>query len=260
MTLRRRMTSGEGPIVATFVSIPRVEIVEMLADAGFDAVILDLEHGPYGIQSVSPLIAAAHGRGIAAIVRVADDRAQGIGAALDAGADGIVVPHVNTAAQAHAVIDAARFPPDGQRGANPWVRAGAYGTDRRFFDEANDRVAVIGMVEGVDGVANLDEILAVPGLDGVFIGPVDLSSSLGVPGQTEHPDVVQTVADIVRRGANAGVATAVFAPTPRAAARWLGAGAFLVALGVDAGLIAQGLRAVRDALDEDLRSVAPPQS
>ena len=242
-SLRRRL-AGEGPaLVATFVIVPRIEIVEIAALAGFDAVILDQEHGPLGVELLPPLVAAARGAGIFSVVRVPECRAKQIEAALDLGADGVLVPHVSSAADATLAVAAARFAPEGRRGANPYVRAAGYSADERFFAEANERAACLALVEGKEGVEAIDEILAVPGLDAVFIGPVDLSAALGVPGEPEHPRVVETVRGLVERGRDRGVATAVFAPTPEAARRWLELGVRLVALSVDTGLMLQGFRA-----------------
>ena len=241
--LRERL-AGEGPpLVATFVIVPRIEIVELAALAGFDAVILDQEHGPIGVETLPPLVAAARGAGLACLVRVPECRAKKIEAALDLGADGVLVPHVSFAQTAAEAVAAARFAPEGRRGANPYVRAAAYSANERFFAEANERAACLALVEGKQGVQAIDDILAVPGLDAVFIGPVDLSAALGIPGQPEHPDVVETVRGLVEKGRAHGVATAVFAPTPEAARRWLSLGVRLVALSVDTGLILGGFRA-----------------
>jgi 4-hydroxy-2-oxoheptanedioate aldolase len=166
----------------------------------------------------------------------------GIGRVLDLGAAGVLVPHVDSAAAARAVVRAARFAPDGERGANPYVRSGGYGGDSALLARAGRDAAVLVMVEGAAGVAAVPEILAVPGLDGIFLGPVDLSHSLGVPGQTEHPRVIGTLREVAAQAAAAGVAAAVFAPEPRRARDWLQRGLRLVACGVDTGLALEGLR------------------
>jgi 2-keto-3-deoxy-L-rhamnonate aldolase RhmA len=254
----REALAATGPLLlATFVLVPRVEVVELLAYAGFDAVILDLEHGPYGIESLSPLVAASHAAGTAALVRVADERPQSIGAALDVGADGVIVPHVKSGPAAAAVVRAARFAPEGERGANPYVRAARYSSDTGFIGTANRNAASIAMVEGKEGLQAIDAILDVEGLDAVFLGPVDISMSLGVPGQPEHPRVVDALAAIVERARGRGVATGVFAPTVEAAARWATLGVRLVALGVDTALMLNGfagaVEAFRSGRDERAR-------
>jgi 2-keto-3-deoxy-L-rhamnonate aldolase RhmA len=239
-SLRQRL-GGHGPaLIGTFLMIPRVEIIELIGLAGFDLVVLDCEHGPFGVEALPPLVAAARAAQLACVVRVPDSRAQTIGAALDVGADGVLVPQAQTAAAAADVVAAARFAPEGSRGANPYVRAADYSADGKFFATANDEAACLAMVESPEGVAALDEILSVAGLDAVFIGPVDLSAALGVPGETESVVVVEMVREIIDRGRARGVAASVFASTTDAAVRWLALGVRLVVLSVDTGLILEG--------------------
>lgn len=232
--LRQRLREGD-PLLACFSIIPAVEAVEILGLAGFDATILDLEHGPWGTEALGPLIAAAHSRGIHAIVRVLKNDAAMIGAALDAGADGVLVPQIATPAEAEAVVRAARFAPEGTRGANSWVRAAGFNGAADWFARANAEVAVIVMIEGREGVENAARIMETPGLDGVFLGPVDLSHALGVPGETEHPAVLERMRAVMEAAHGRGLSPAVFAPTPAAARRWLEMGARIVACGVDTG-------------------------
>jgi 4-hydroxy-2-oxoheptanedioate aldolase len=247
VSLRERLADGPA-LVATFSIINAPEVVELLALAGFDAVILDTEHGPYGVESLGPLILAARASGAYAIVRVRTNEPSLIGAALDAGAHGVLVPQVGSLGEARAAVAAARFAPSGSRGANPYVRAARYSAGPEWFAQANDEVAVLVMVEGVAGIDALPEIVGVEGLDGVFVGPVDLSHALGVPGQTDHPSVVEKVASIISAAGAAGLSTAVFAPAAEAARRWLDQGVGLVAYGVDTGLALAGYRAARAAL------------
>jgi len=166
-----------------------------------------------------------------------------IGAVLDVGADGVLVPRVHSAADAAAVVDAARFAPDGSRGANPYVRAADFSAGPEWFAEANRQVAVMIMVEGVAAVSGVTEILKVPGLDGVFLGPVDLSHSLGVPGQVEHPAVVDTLERVAGLAGAGGVGAGVFAADPARVPLWWRRGVPMVACGVDAALALGGLRA-----------------
>lgn len=246
--LRERL-HGAGPaLIATLVIVPRIEIVELVAAAGYDAVVLDQEHGPISIDALPALIAAARGAGLACIVRVPECRAKQIESVLDAGADGVLVPHVASAAAAAEIVGATRFAPEGRRGANPYVRAAGFLGDPAFYARSNERCACLAMVEGRAGVEAVDAILATPGLDGIFIGPVDLSGSLGYHGQPEHPAVVEAVRELIERGRERGVATAVFAPTPAAARRWLDLGVRLVGLSVDTAAILAGFRAQLDEL------------
>jgi len=244
--LRQRLRE-ERPMVAAFSIVPSVEVVQLVALAGFEAVVLDTEHGPYGIESLVPLIAAVHARAAYAIVRVRENSPAWIGGALDAGADGIIVPQIGSRAEAEAVVAAARFAPHGRRGANSWVSAADFSGDAGWFAAANETVAVLVMIEGEEGVAAATEIIETPHLDGVFLGPVDLSHALGVPGEIDHPAVTGKIGEVVALGRARGVATAVFAATPAGANGWFARGVRLVGLGVDTGHILAGLRAARAA-------------
>ena len=246
IALRKRLRQDD-KLLATFSIVPSVEVVQLIALAGFEAVILDTEHGPYGVEQLVPLIAAAHARRIHAIVRVRENSAAWIGAALDAGADGVLVPQVASRREAEAAVAAARFAPLGRRGANPWVSAAEFSGDPSWFAAANAAVAVIVMIEGAEGVASAAEIIETPHLDGVFLGPVDLSHALGVPGEVDHPSVVAKIAEVVALARARGLSTAVFAPTSSGAKAWLERGVDLVALGVDTAHILSGLAGARAA-------------
>ena len=253
----RACLAGKGsPLVGTFVVVPRIEVVELLTYAGFDVLILDCEHGPYGVETLPALVAAVHGAGAACLVRVPAVDPQVIGAALDVGADGVLVPQVQSAEVAANAVRAARFSPEGERGANPYIRAAAYSSNPNYFAEANERVACLVMVEGREGIAAVDAILGVPGVDAVFLGPVDISMALDVPGEPEHPLVVEAVSGVVQKAREHGVATGVFAPNPEAANRWFSVGVRLVALSVDTALMLQGFSTALGSLRLDETSDA----
>jgi 2-keto-3-deoxy-L-rhamnonate aldolase RhmA len=195
-----------------------------------------------------PLIAAATAAKIAAVVRVPDAREQAIGAALDAGADGVLVPRVNTAAAARASVAAARFAPDGERGANPYVRAGRYGTVADYFAVENAGRAALLMIESLQAVDEIDDIASIPGLDAVFLGPFDLSAGHGVPGQLDHPAVTAAISRVVEAARRHGVATAAFANSPDAGRRLRALGVDSIVLGVDSKLVAEGFAAAAAAM------------
>ena len=246
--LRERIERAGRPLLATFVIVPRLEVVEALAEAGFDAVVLDAEHGPFSVGELPPLVAAAQGAGLTTIVRVADERPQPIGAALDAGADGVLVPRIEGASNATTAVAAARFPPAGRRGANPFVRGGHYGADPGFLADDDARRACLVMVESRRAVEEIEAIAALPGLDGLFAGPFDLSAAYGVPGQVDHHEVEAAVERVVWAAARHGKVSAVFAPTPALARRRLAQGFDLVALSLDARLMAEAFAAAAAAV------------
>jgi 2-keto-3-deoxy-L-rhamnonate aldolase RhmA len=250
-TLRDALRGDQG-LVATFVLIPRVEIVEMAGRAGFEAVVLDLEHGPIGVGDLPALAAAARGADLYSIARVPERSPSGIAAALDAGVDGVLVPHVASVEDARAVVSAGRFPPGGERSLNPYVRGLGYGQEleRGSLAAVDDGIAVLVMLEGADALDELESICAVPGLDGVFVGPVDLSASLGHPGEPEHPAVVDAVREAFRRARSVGAVAGVYAPTAEATARWLDAGASLVAVSADAAMTLRAFAGMRAAVME----------
>jgi 2-keto-3-deoxy-L-rhamnonate aldolase RhmA len=242
--------------VTTFLLIPRVEIVEMVGGAGFDGVVLDLEHGPLVAADLPGLAAAARAADVYAIARVAERSPAGIAAALDAGVDGVLVPHVGSADDARAVVSAGRFPPRGERSLNPYVRGLGYGQELDGgLAAVDDGIAILVMLEGADAVDDLESICAVPDLDGVFVGPVDLSASLGHPGDPEHPVVVDAVREMFRRTRTVGAHAGVYAPSAEAAARWLDAGASLVAVSADVAMALRAFAGMRAAVSE-LRGVA----
>lgn len=240
--LRARLKTG-APLLAPFSIIPSIEIVELIALSGFDGVILDLEHGAQGSEALGPLILAALARGIYPLVRVRSSAPTEIGAALDAGAAGVIVPQISSLAEAERAVKAARFAPDGNRGANPFVRGAEYSGREQWFAEANRDVAVLLMVEGAGGVAALPEMLKLPTLDGIFVGPMDLSHALDVPGEMGHPKVVSAIEAVIDACKTAGITSGIFAGTGEAARRWIGRGVTLVGAGVDTAYVLKGLKA-----------------
>jgi 4-hydroxy-2-oxoheptanedioate aldolase len=171
-----------------------------------------------------------------------------IGSALDAGADGVLVPQVESRAEAETVVAAARFAPAGSRGAHPWVRAAAFSGDPDWFRRTNEETAVLVMIEGKEGVAAAADIIATPDLDGVFLGPVDLSHALGVPGNIDHPDVIARVTEVVGMAKEQSKTAAVFTPTSEGAKRWLALGANMVAVGTDTAHFMDVLRQLRSEI------------
>jgi len=244
--LRERLKSDR-PLIATFSIIPTVEVVELVALAGFEAIILDLEHGAHGTEALGSLILAAKARDIYPLVRVRTSRPSEIGAALDAGAAGVIVPQIGSLSEAEKAVRAARFAPEGDRGANPFVRAADYSGRAEWFAEANRDVAILLMIEGISAVLAAHEIAALPNLDGIFIGPMDMSHALGVPGDTGNPKVVETVQSVIAKCKAQGVTAGIFAGTPEVAKRWIGEGVTLVGVGVDTGILLTALRGVVEA-------------
>ena len=250
---RDEIRSGRS-LIGMFSILGSSEVVEMVGLAGFDFVIIDLEHGPYGLHAAASLILAARARALTPWVRVRSNDPSLVGAALDAGAAGVLVPQVGSVDAARSLVAAARFAPEGRRGLNPWVRAADFSAGADWLHEANESVAVMAMVEGEEGLANLGGILEVEGLDAIFLGPVDLAQSMGLGLQSEHPRVVDSIVAVVEQAARVGKAVAVFAPHAAAARRWIERGVRLVAVSEDTAVMAAALRGLR----ADIGSALPP--
>lgn len=192
-SLRARARAGE-KLLGALLRMPSEELVEMLAVADFDFVLIDCEHGPADIIALRQHIAVAAVHGVPVIVRVGEgDRGQ-ILRVLDQGAEGILAPHLDTAADAAALVDATLYPPVGSRGFATYSRAGLFG----LIDPAAHRdwwlenTLVLGMIESPRGVANVDAIVTTPRLDGIMVGPADLAASSG-PDDTPVPEAIAAV-------------------------------------------------------------------
>ena len=169
-----------------WLSVPNSFTAEMMARQGFDALCVDLQHGLNELTNLLPMLQAISQTDTVPVVRVPWNDPAIIMKALDVGAYGIIVPLVNTAAEAAAAVAACRYPPVGMRSSGP-IRAMHYG-GANYQAEANGEIVVLAMIETKEGLANLDAICATPGLDGVYIGPADLSYALGMPPRGDNPD------------------------------------------------------------------------
>lgn len=169
-----------------WLSVSHSFTAEVMARLGFDALCVDLQHGLSEMKDVVPMLQAISQTDTVPVVRVAWNEPAAIMKALDLGAYGIIVPLVNTAAEAAAAVAACRYPPVGMRSSGP-IRAVQYG-GADYVAHANDEIVVMAMIETTEGLANLDAICATPGLDAVYIGPADLSFALGLPPRGDNPD------------------------------------------------------------------------
>lgn len=221
-------------------------LIEAAGYAGLDFIILDTEHGPADWQTVHNHIRAARLTKMAPIVRVKGIDAHAISTALDAGAEGVQVPNIVTAQQAAEAVAAAKFHPLGSRGVCRFVRAAHYGDmqKERYFNAANEALLIL-QVEGVDGVKNIESILDVPGFDVLFIGPYDLSQSVGRPGEVEAPEVLEMINLIRSAALSANKALGIFCDTPEALARYREMRIPYISYSVDISLFRDGLVALR---------------
>jgi len=199
--LKQKLKNKENTI-GSWITIPHQAVIDILAEAGFDWLCIDLEHTAIDYNETQILIGFIQAHGMAALVRVSKNEEVVIKRVLDAGADGIIVPMVCTAEEAKRAVEYAKYPPVGKRGVglNRAQRYG-YGFEEYKSWVTNNQV-VIAQIEHIEGVNNLEFIIDTPGIDGIFIGPYDLSGSLGIPGQYDEPvvqDALKRVEEICKR-------------------------------------------------------------
>jgi 2-keto-3-deoxy-L-rhamnonate aldolase RhmA len=179
-----------------WVKIPSIEVVEVIASSGLAFLVIDREHGAIDVPTMAHMIAVARGLGLPAFVRVPSSTAAEVQPALDAGAAGVFIPHVDDADAARALIATCRFPPIGQRHGSPSTRAGDWGalTVEQLTRRGNDEVMLVAQIETPRAVGNIADIVATPGLDAVFVGPFDLSLSSGL--ESNDPAFEALVANV----------------------------------------------------------------
>lgn len=195
-TLRKRIRSGELTL-GSWITIGHPNVAEILANAGFDWLVIDIEHNTIDISMVQTLITTIQSKGVAAFVRVNKNEEVVIKHVLDAGADGIIVPMICSQDDAKRAVDYAKYPPVGKRGVG-LARAQQYGVGfEKYKKWVAENLIVIAQIEHIDGINNLEDIIAVDGIDGTIIGPYDLSGSMGMPGEFEKPIVKDALAKYI---------------------------------------------------------------
>jgi 2-keto-3-deoxy-L-rhamnonate aldolase RhmA len=244
---RQRLRARE-LLVGTWVKTPAPVVCEVLAGTGLDVLTLDAEHAPFGRAELDGCLAVCRASGMPALVRVPSADAAQFLNALDGGACGVVVPHVDSAAAANAAVQACHYG-SGGRGFSGATRAAGFG-GRSLADQmarARAETSVILQVEDAAALEVIDAIVAVEGIDAVFIGRVDLTVSMGRT-RTDDPAVVEAVAAICAAATRAGVAVGMFVADPAEARQWIPRGASLFILGSDQGFLAAGAKALVQAV------------
>ena len=220
-------------------------VAEIAGSCGFDWLLIDGEHAPNDIRSLSEQLAAVIGSPSLPIIRLPDDDPAKIKQSLDIGAQSLIIPMVETAAQAERIYRATRYAPEGIRGVgSSLARASKFSAIPDYLTTANAEICLILQVESRAGLVALDEILAVKGIDGVFIGPSDLAADMGHLGQPGHPDVKAAVLDALRRIRKAGLTAGVLSTDTDYLNDCKAAGANFMAVGIDVTLYASAMRTV----------------
>jgi 4-hydroxy-2-oxoheptanedioate aldolase len=246
----RELLATEPNVLGVFVTLRDPAVTELAALAGFDFVLIETEHAALGLETMEDHFRAARAHGIGTLVRVPSEEPKGILRVLDAGADGVLVPHVGSAEAARRAVEAVRYPPAGHRGMYAGSRAADFGAHGLAAQEVTERLnsetVLAVMVEDASGVAEIEDIAAVPGLDMIHIGPSDLSASLGRIGESEQPEITAAV-ERVRAACAANGITWGFpvgnGAYPLTAPELRERGAFMLTVGSEAGHLLQAFRA-----------------
>lgn len=240
--LKARLTAGE-TLFGCWLASGQAYMAEIAGRAGFDWCLIDAEHGPNEFRNVLEQMQVLGGLPTEALVRLPWGEDWMVKKALDAGAQSILIPMVESGADAERLVRATKYPPHGHRGVGAAAtRATNYGEITDYLTTANDEVCLMVQVESVKGYEALDDILAVEGVDAVFIGPADLSADMGYPGQMGHDEVQKVIKDILTRTAKAGKAPAILSLNDEVTAKFVDWGARFVAVAIDISLLSAALR------------------
>ncbi|MGQ9731824.1 MAG: HpcH/HpaI aldolase family protein [Candidatus Zipacnadales bacterium] len=247
--LRTRLRANQ-PVLGTMVAMCRTpEVMVVVARAGMDFVLIDTEHGAFTTETVADLCRVARGENLTAILRVPGRGPTYVSRSLDIGANGLMMPRIETPEEARDVVRWAKYAPLGNRG----LALGGPGNDYQpvtdplaTMAEMNESTLIVIQIESKEAVKRVEEIAAVTGIDVLLIGPMDLSATLGVPGQLEHPEFIAAVREVVRAGQAHGVATGIHAPTIEHCLFWKDEGMTFLACSSEVGMIRSGLVALQD--------------
>jgi 2-keto-3-deoxy-L-rhamnonate aldolase RhmA len=247
--LRQRLQSQQLVFGQMVLELFTPGVGPMLAAAGMEFVIFDMEHGRCDIGLLAEMIASCRGSDIVPMARVADLSSAPLSRLLDIGARGVMVPRVETRAQAEQIVAELKYPPAGCRGVALGIAHDAYQPGGpEFFAQANEANAAILLLETAGAFEHLDEIISVAGVDVAWMGHYDLTVSMGIPGQFEHPRFLEAMDALVASCQRHGVAPGFLPPSPEAAIHWIAKGFRVLSLGSDIGVFMGGVRGFRAAV------------
>jgi 2-keto-3-deoxy-L-rhamnonate aldolase RhmA len=253
-------SAGGHPPVGTWISSASPVVAEAIGCAGFDWVLVDMEHAPLDVPGVVHMLQALSGTKPLPVVRVPWNDMVTVKRVLDAGATTVMFPFVQDADEARRAVASTRYPPEGVRGMAGSSRATRYGTTPNYFRSANQNIGVIVQIETPQAIEQLDAMAAIDGVDAMFIGPADLSAAIGHIGQLTHPAVLDLMARAVQRCKAAGRPIGTLGSSPEAVAQYRAIGFDFVAVSSDIGFIMRGAQAAITALrtpgDEHVHTLA----
>ncbi|WP_321798831.1 2-dehydro-3-deoxyglucarate aldolase [Caballeronia sp. J97] len=232
-------------LIGCWMSLASPIVTELVGVIGFDWMLLDAEHAPNDALTLIPQLMALKDSPSAPVVRPQANDPVVIKKLLDSGFVNFLIPFVDSAADAERAVAATRYPPLGIRGVSVGHRGNRYGTVPNYFQVANDNISVSVQIESRAAVEAIDEIIAVDGVDALFVGPSDLAAAYGHLGNANHPEVQAVIAHVFERAHAAGKSSGILAPVQEDAERYLAMGGTLVAVGADLGMLRNAAQAVR---------------
>lgn len=251
--VKEKLQKGE-PSVGIFMELDHPGVASLVAQSGFDWMIFDTEHGHYTTETLRSVLNAVGEKKVSPIIRVPGNDANTLKVALDIGPQGVIIPMVSSEEECRAAVAGCKYPPEGIRGIGP-SRATGYGTNlSEYLDKANDNTLVIIQIETVEAVKNIDKIAKVKGVDVLFIGALDLSGSMGITGQTNHPDLVKAIDKVIETGKREGVPIGMWCRNEEHAAEMHSKGVQFLAYTTDSLLLASSAKnsahKVKELLDK----------
>ena len=248
--VRAKLKRGE-PSAGTWLTLPSTVVAQLMAKTGLDWLTVELEHSPTSFETAAQMFAIIAANGCVPLARVPINSVENIKRVLDTGAWGIVVPMVNSRAEAEAVVKAARYRPIGERSIGGALHASNFGTDAAtYYAKANDEILVVVMAEHVDAVANIEQILSVPGIDAVFVGPNDLHASMGLPPafDSDNPQFNEALKKILAHAKARGIAAGIHVTDAAQAQRRINEGWQFIAIISEAGFMLSKAAEITKAL------------
>lgn len=245
--LKEKINNNE-TVIGTFLEIGSTGMVECLALGGFDYIIIDTEHGPFETESVMEFIGTAKRRGMTPLVRTKDASRPAVLKNLDVGAMGLIIPNIHSVEEVLQVVRYGKYYPAGERGV-AFGRGCGYGMEKEqpldlFFDECNQETMLIPQCETTGCLENIETIAALPGVDGIFVGPYDLSTSMGKPGQFDDPQVAAAIERVLKACKAAEKPCFIYADTTAKSRAYFDRGFEAVTLSMDAILVIRAMKAL----------------
>lgn len=231
--------------VGTWIMAASPLVAEAMGHAGFDWCVIDMEHTPLDMMNLVHMLQAVAGTAMMPVVRVPWNDTVVIKRVLDAGATTLMVPFIQNAEEARNAVAATRYPPEGLRGVAAMSRGSKFGTISQYLTTANQGMCVVAQLETTQAIGELENIASVPGIDALFVGPADLSATMGYAGQPTHPQVLAVTAQAVARAKAVGIPLGTVGGTPEVVAQYLAMGFDFVAIASDLGLL---MRSAQNAL------------